>query len=118
MTPQTQSALNDWVQTKLLPWKAQTAAYRKAYEDHMTALKAALPQLETMVGLLLDGKTRAAVLAWNTLGLPPRVQDIRVSADGTTLTLLPAGGSPIVLKTETLLAELEQLGQEGTQTGA
>jgi hypothetical protein len=105
----TATPLQTWYQTQFLPWKQESEAYRKAYAEQAEKIKTHVPQLEAMVGMLLEGRTRAAVLAWNALGLHPALKDVRLGPDGETLTLLPTSGDPQVLKIADLLAELGKM---------
>lgn len=98
-----------WKKDVLEPWKAQMAAYNEQKAAEMEKMKAHAAQLETIVGLLLDGKTRAAMLAWNALQLHPKLRDLRVGGDGETLTLVDVAGTVTVLKLDVLMQELQAL---------
>lgn len=101
-----QSALETWVETQLKPWQQEVAAHMQAKAEALARVKAHGPQLEAMLGLLMEGRTRAALLAWNALGIPPLLEDIRVSDDGARITLVARGGQVTVLDVDALDKEL------------
>ena len=68
-----------------------------------------LGQLQTIVALLLDGKTRQALLAWNTLQLHPALRDIKLGDGGETLTLVDMGGRTSVLRVDDLIADVQAM---------
>jgi len=84
-------------------------AYRSERQAQMMKLRDNAAQLQAIVAMLLEGRTKQAVMGWNTLALAPRVKDIRMSADGETLTLVTVEGEPVVLRLDDLLAELQAL---------
>ncbi|PZP39008.1 MAG: hypothetical protein DI585_05535 [Pseudomonas fluorescens] len=57
--------------------------------------------------MLIEGRTKQAVMAWNTLQLHPKLKDIRVSGDGEALTLVPTDGALTVLKLDEVIVELQ-----------
>ena len=101
--------IREWHATQFVPWQQQMAKYREARAQQLAQVKSHAGRLQTIVGMLIEGKTRAALLAWNTLELHPKLKDIRLGSDGETLTLVPEGGVPVVLKLDDLLDRLQQV---------
>ena len=99
----------EWKQQKFEPWKRQMDVYRAEREIQMGKLKEHAGQLQTIVAMLAEGKTKQATLAWNTLQLHPKLKDVRVSPDGEILTLVAMDGAPQVLKLDQLIGELEAM---------
>lgn len=98
-----------WRQEKFLPWKAEMEKYNAARKTQMEKLHAGLEQLETIVALLLEGRTRQAMLAWNTLELHPKLSDLRLSDDGQTLRLIDTAGAVTLLRLDELILELQRM---------
>ena len=65
--------------------------------------------VQGVVALLLDGKPKQAVAAWNALQAEPQLKVIRLGADGESLTLVPVKGAPLVTTVDAVIAELEGL---------
>ena len=106
MTSQT---IEQWHEGQFLPWKRELAKYLDERTRQREKLHQNIGQLQTVVALLLEGRTRPALLAWNSLQLQPRLQDLRLGDDYATLTLMTEGGRAIVLKLEDLLDDLQRL---------
>lgn len=98
-----------WKRDVFEPWKARMEEYQAQKAQELDRLRANAAQLETIVGLLIDGRTRQAMLAWNALELHPKLRDLRISGDAETLTLVDDAGKVSVLKLDTLIAELAQM---------
>lgn len=98
-----------WKREVFEPWKEKMAAYNQQKAEEMARLREHAGQLEAMVAMLLEGKTKSAMLAWNALGMHPKLRDLRLSDDGETLTLVDEAAQVTVLKLETLMAELQQM---------
>jgi hypothetical protein len=96
-----------WREKEFLPWKDAMAKYLDERGQQMTKLKAHAGDLQTIVALLIEGRTRQALLAWNTLGLHPHLKDLRVS--GESLTLVGIDGTPTVLTLDDMIADLQGL---------
>lgn len=104
--------IREWHETQFVPWQQAMAKYRDARLQQAARLKDNAGRLQAIVGMLIEGRPRAAMLAWNTLQLHPKLKDLRIGADGETLTLVPEGGGPAVLKLDDLLDELQRLAGE------
>jgi hypothetical protein len=101
--------IREWHATQFVPWQQAMAKYKNDQAQQLQKLKDNAGSLQTIVAMLLEGKTKAALLAWNTLQLHPKLRDIRLGSDGETLTLVPEGALPVVLKLDDLLDELQQI---------
>jgi hypothetical protein len=101
--------LTQWHQEEFLPWQQAAQRYLQAKEQQRQKFLDSVGGLQTVVALLLSGKTKAAVLAWNNLGLHPQLQEIKLSLDGGVVTLVTMSGEPTVLKVNDMLQELQQL---------
>lgn len=100
--------LQEWHEQQFLPWKQAVAKYIDEKQTLLAKLHQNIGQLQTIVALLLDGKTRPALLAWNALQLHPRLEDIRLGKDGETLTLVSAQGVQ-VMRLDDLIEDLQRL---------
>lgn len=98
-----------WHDKEFLPWKTAMAKYMDTRAQQMANMKAHAGELQTIVAMLIDGRTKQALLAWNTLQLQPKLRDIRVSGDGESLTLVTTDGKLNVVKLDDIIAELEGL---------
>lgn len=101
------AAVKNWREKEFLPWKDAMAKYLDERGQQMAKLKAHAGELQTIVALLIEGRTRQALLAWNTLGLHPRLKDLRVN--GESLTLVGTDGSLTVLMLDDMIADLQAL---------
>lgn len=97
----------EWQEKEFLPWKAAMAKYMDQRGQQLALLKSHAGELQTIVALLIEGRTKQALLAWNTLQLHPKLKDIRMSGDGESLTLVAADGNLTLLKLDDVLAELQ-----------
>lgn len=101
--------IREWHATQFVPWQQAMAQYKNAQAQQLAKVKTNAGRLQAIVGMLIEGKTKAALLAWNTLELHPKLRDIRIGSDGETLTLVPEGTAPVVVKLDDLLDELQQI---------
>lgn len=86
-------SIRDWYDQDYAPWQRKVADMAAVQDEQQKKLKAHLPELQALVGMLLDGKTKAAVALWNRLGIHPALRGIEVAKDGQTLTVVEAGGT-------------------------
>lgn len=98
-----------WKRDVFMPWKEAVAKYNDEKLQQANKLRAHAGQLETIVALLMEGKTKNAMLAWNTLELHPKLKDIKLGDDGDTLRLVDNSGEVTVLRLEDLIDDLQRL---------
>jgi hypothetical protein len=98
-----------WQQEEFLPWLQQAQAYAQEKQQQQQALRRNLPALQTMVGLLLEGQTKRATMAWNALGLEPALAEIVLSKDGQQILLRAKGGRTETLNLDDVIAALQAL---------
>ena len=99
--------VEQWRDNEFLPWKDAMAKYLDERGQQLAKLKAHASDLQTIVALLAEGRTRQAMLAWNTLGLHPKLKDLRVN--GESLTLVGMDGTPTVLMLDDMISDLQAL---------
>lgn len=103
------AAAKEWQEKEFLPWKAAMAKYRDERGQQMMLLKTHASELQTIVALLIDGRTKQALLAWNTLQLHPKLKDLRVGGDGESVTMVATDGTLSVMKLDDVLMDLQEL---------
>ncbi len=96
-----------WQENEFLPWKAAMEKYTDERSQHMARLKRSAGELQTIVAMLADGRTKQAMVAWNALDLRPKLKDIRVGRDN--LTLVSTDGQVTQLMFDDMIAELGAL---------
>lgn len=101
--------VQDWHTHEFLPWQAKAQSYQAEKAAQQAALRRHLPALQTMVGLLLEGQTKRAVLAWNSLNLEPVLADLVLSKDGEQVLLRAKGGRTETLTLDELIEGLKAL---------
>ena len=101
------SEVKAWREKEFLPWKDAMAKYLDERGQQLARLKTHASELQTIVALLIEGRTRQALLAWNTLGLHPKLKDLRVN--GESLTLVGADSNVTVLMMDDMIADLQAL---------
>lgn len=101
--------IEQWHEQQFLPWKRAVAKYMDEKQQQMQRLHQNMGQLQVIVALLLEGRTRQALLAWNTLQLHPKLVDIRLGEDGQVLTLVASGGGVTVLRLDDVIEDLQRL---------
>ncbi len=99
----------EWQEQKFLPWKRKMEAYTAQKEEQVAHMRKHAASFQAMVAMLIEGRTKQAALAWNTLELHPKLKEVRVSADGETLTLVAMDGTPEVLRLDDLLVQVQKL---------
>ncbi len=99
--------ITDWHANAFLPWLEKARQVTDARAELQSKLRDNLPQLQTMWGMVMAGKTRQAVLVWNNLGIYPLLRDITLSPDGETVTLMDQSGTSTTLRVNDLRAALE-----------
>lgn len=108
----TAATVEEWQEKEFLPWKDAMAKYMDERGQQMVRFKDNAAALQTIVALLIEGRTKQALLAWNTLQLHPKLKDLRVSGDGESLTLVATDGNLTLLKLDDVIADLQaMLGQ-------
>ncbi|MBI1308715.1 MAG: hypothetical protein GC129_02505 [Proteobacteria bacterium] len=107
-----------WRDEVYRPWKESVVAYLQEQQGNMEKIKNNAESLQTIVGLLLDGKNRQAMMAWNALQLHPKLVDLQLSGDGQALTLKASDGHVQVLRMDDLIKELESLLGSGAAPAA
>jgi hypothetical protein len=98
-----------WQQEQFLPWLNQAQAYAQEKQRQQAKLQQHLVALQSLVGLLLEGQTNRAVLAWNALGLEPVLAEIVLSKDGEQVLLRAKGGRTETLTLDEIIAALQAL---------
>jgi hypothetical protein len=98
-----------WREEEFLPWLQQARSYAQEKQQQQQALRRNLPALQTMVGLLLEGQTKRAALAWNSLGLEPALAEIVISKDGHQVLLRAKGGRTETLNLDEIINALQGL---------
>lgn len=99
----------EWQEREFLPWKRKMESYTADKAEQVARMRKHASSLQAMVAMLVEGRTKQAVLAWNTLELHPKLKDVRVSPDGETLTLVATDGTPEVIRLDDLLTELQKV---------
>jgi len=111
--------VTQWRDEVYLPWKASVADYLKDREANQEKMVRNVETLQTIVGLLLDGKGRQAVAAWNALDLHPKLIELQLSGDGEALTMKASDGRVQVMRVDELIKGLEaMLGQAAPRAGS
>jgi|GEM_PF-1349791 len=97
----------EWHDSKFTPWKRAMEAYMRQRGEQMARLQGHLGELQTIVAMLMDGRTRQAMTAWNALQLQPKLVDLRLSKDGETVVLVPVRGQPITVTMDAIIGDLQ-----------
>lgn len=103
------TSVQEWKDKEFLPWKDAMAKYLDQRGQQMARLKQNAAELQTIVAMLGEGRTKQAMMTWNTLGLQPKLKDLRVGGDGESLSLVATDGKVTVLMLDDLIADLQQL---------
>ncbi|MCP5405779.1 MAG: hypothetical protein H6922_06125 [Pseudomonadaceae bacterium] len=101
--------LKQWHEQQFLPWKQAVARIMDDRAAQQKLLQQHVGQLQVVLALLMDGKVRAAVNAWNTLQLSPVLENMLLSADGESVELVEVGGRKMVLRLDDVLEDLQRL---------
>ena len=107
--PNQKSMAQHWYETEFLPWKAKANAYSAEKAAQQNLLRQHVPALQTMVGLLMEGQTKRAVMAWNSLGLQPMLTEIVIGKQGDEILLRTRGGKAETMNVDAMIAGLEAL---------
>lgn len=101
--------IQQWRDEQLVPWQLAVQGYVADKQGQAQRLRQHVGALQTIVGLLLEGRTKPAMLAWNTLNLHPQLRDLRLSRDGEVLTLVRNDGQSQRLAMVTVLRDVQRL---------
>lgn len=101
--------IKDWYAHEFTPWRDAMSKYREARSQSEAAFASHMNELQTLAALLLDGRTKQAVLLWNTLGLPPALASIELDRRRDVLVLVTPGKQEIVLQLDDVLADLQAM---------
>ena len=101
--------IKDWHEQQFLPWKRAMAGVVENRAMQAAKLQANIGQLQTVLALVMDGKTRSALLAWNTLQLHPALKDLQLGEGGEVLTLVTTGDEVQVLRVDDVVDGLERM---------
>ena len=96
-----------WQENEFLPWKAAMQAYTDERAQQMAKFRRSAAELQSIIAMLAEGRTRQALLAWNALDLQPKLKDLRVGRDN--LTLVAMDGQIIQMAFDDMIAELDML---------
>lgn len=111
-------SIQEWHDKQFVPWKQAVAGYLAEKNRQKERLHQHVGQLQTIVALLLDGKPRQAMQAWNALGLNPLLKDIDLSRDGEHVTLTEPNGKVHRLLMDDVVDDLQRLLDERDAAGA
>lgn len=111
-------SIKEWHEKQFLPWKQAASEYMAEKNRQRERLSQNVGQLQTIVALLLDGKTRQAMQAWNALGLNPLLKEIDLSRDGETVTLTEPNGNMHRLGMDDVVEDLQRMLEEREAAGA
>ena len=92
-----------------MPWQLAVRDYVADKQAQTQRLRQHVGALQTIVGLLLEGRTKPAMLAWNTLKLHPQLHDLRLSRDAEVLTLVSSDGQTQRLAMAEVLRDVQRL---------
>lgn len=109
-------AVQNWLDQEFLPWQAKARSYAGEKQALQQRLRQQLPALQTLVGMLLEGQTKRAVMAWNSLGLEPLLAEIVLNRTGTEVMLRAKGGKTEVVNLDEVIATLQQLSRDPVAT--
>ncbi|HEX2858688.1 MAG TPA: hypothetical protein VHP58_00560 [Alphaproteobacteria bacterium] len=101
--------LKQWHEQQFLPWKQAVAKVMEKRQEEREMFQQHVGQLQSILALLLEGRNRQAVLAWNTLHLKPTLADIRLGSDSETVTLMPLSGEPLQMGLDEIIADLQRM---------
>lgn len=104
-----QKGIRDWYNDEFAPWQRKVGELEAMQAEQRKTLGAHLPELQALVGMLLDGKTKQAVDLWNRLGIHPALRGIEVAQGGEMLTVQEAGGSVQQVSMGEVVAVIERL---------
>ena len=102
-------SIQQWRDEQFVPWQRAMQGYLADKQAQRERLQQHVGALQTIVGLLLEGRTKPAMLAWNTLNLHPQLRDLRLSRDAETLTLVSSDGQSQRLAMTELLRDVQRL---------
>lgn len=101
--------VKEWHEQQFLPWKQAVAKYLDEKRVQEALLQQNLGQLQTIVALLLEGRTKPALLAWNSLQLNPRLESIKLEQNGEVLVLVQQGGGVMRLQLDDVVEDLQRM---------
>jgi hypothetical protein len=101
--------VQEWHQKQFLPWKVAVAKVLQQRQAEQQMFQQHVGQLQSILALLLEGRDRQAVLAWNTLHLKPTLRDLRLQADNETVILVPLHGDPVQMKLDDIIDDLQRM---------
>lgn len=107
--PTTDLTVQEWHQQQFLPWKQAVAKVMEERQAEREMFQQHVGQLQSILALLLEGRNRQAVLAWNTLHLKPTLADIRLGSSGETVTLMPLSGEPVQMGLDEIITDLQRM---------
>lgn len=93
MEQQKAKSIRDWYNDDFAPWQRKVADLEAMQGEQRQKLRAHLPELQALVGMLLDGKTKQAVDLWNRLGIHPALRNVEMLGGGDMLKVTEAGGN-------------------------
>ena len=106
--------IKDWYMQEFTPWREAMGKYREALSQGEATFVKHMNELQTLAALLLDGRTKQALLLWNTLGLPPALASIELDRKRDVLVLVTPGKQEIVLQLDDVLADLQAMLEQKT----
>ena len=101
--------IRQWRDEQFMPWQLAVRDYVADKQAQTQRLRQHVGVLQTIVGLLLEGRTKPAMLAWNTLNLHPQLRDLRLSRDAEVLTLVSSDGQTQRLAMAEVLRDVQRL---------
>ncbi|NBX86888.1 MAG: hypothetical protein EBQ80_06645 [Proteobacteria bacterium] len=102
-------SVKEWHEQQFLPWKRAVAKYLDEKRVQEALLQQNLGQLQTIVALLLEGRTKPALMAWNSLQLNPRLENIKLEQQGEVLVLIQQGGGVLRLQLDDVVEDLQRM---------
>jgi hypothetical protein len=101
--------VKEWYEGQFVPWKNAVNKYLDLKTQNERRFTEHMGQLQTIITLLLDGRTKQAVLAWNSLQLQPALAEIELETARDELTLVLPAGKRVKLKLDDLIDDVQAL---------
>ncbi|PIZ31055.1 MAG: hypothetical protein COY40_03025 [Alphaproteobacteria bacterium CG_4_10_14_0_8_um_filter_53_9] len=109
---QAEMDITAWYDKQFLPWREAVRTVTLDEEARKVKLQRHIGQLQTIVAMLMDGKAKSALMAWNALQLHPTLTAIALADNGDSLALTEQSGKNLTLRMDDVVAELEGLLRE------
>lgn len=101
--------IQHWLETEFKPWQEAMKQRDEERKNYATLVKKNARSIKHVVALIHAGSSQEAAAAWNALGFPVELQEIKLTQGGEWLDITTTSGDTTSIAFDDLIRVLNEL---------